>query len=57
MLVLLETYRQTLDTPYLKSVERGFSYYDAQYFRRGRVAKDMLIFFVFTKTLEGSDAQ
>jgi hypothetical protein len=45
MLALLETYRQAPDTLYLESVERGFSYYDAQYFRRGRVAEDMLVFF------------
>jgi hypothetical protein len=45
MLALMETCRQAPDTPYLESVERGFSYYDAQYFRRGRVAEDMLIFF------------
>ena len=45
MLALLETYRQLQDTRYLQSVERGFSYYDAQYFRRGRVAEDILVFF------------
>ncbi|HKQ78029.1 MAG TPA: hypothetical protein VJ810_30305 [Blastocatellia bacterium] len=45
MLALLETYRQAPDARYLESVERGFSYYDAQYFRRGRVAKDILVFF------------
>ena len=32
-------------TRYLQSVERGFSYYDTQYFGRGRVAEDMLVFF------------
>jgi len=45
MLALLETYRQAPDARYLESVERGFSYYDAQYFRCGRVAKDILVFF------------
>ena len=45
MLALLEAYRQLQDIRYLQSVERGFSYYDAQYFRRGRVAKDILVFF------------
>lgn len=45
MLALLETYRQAPDTRYLKSVQRGFSYYDAQYFRRDRVAEDILVFF------------
>ena len=45
MLALLETYRQLQDLRYLQSAERGFSHYDAQYFRRGRVAKDILVFF------------
>jgi hypothetical protein len=45
MLALLETYRHLQDTRYLQSVERGFSHYDAQYFRRARVADDMLVFF------------
>ncbi len=45
MLALLETYRQLQDARYLQSAERGFSYYDTQYFRRGRVAEDMLVFF------------
>ncbi|HEY8458977.1 MAG TPA: hypothetical protein VIM99_01280 [Blastocatellia bacterium] len=45
MLALLEAYRQAPDARLLESVERGFSYYDAQYFRRGRVAKDILVFF------------
>lgn len=47
MLALLETYRQLQDTDtrYLQSVERGFFHYDAQYFRRARVADDMLVFF------------
>lgn len=29
----------------MQSVERGFSYYDKQYFRRDHVAEDMLVFF------------
>lgn len=45
MLALLETYRQLQDTRYLQSVERGFSHYDAQYFRRARVTEDILVFF------------
>ncbi|SEL52952.1 hypothetical protein [Nitrosovibrio tenuis] len=45
MLSLLETYRQLKDSRYLQSVERGFFYYDAQYFRRDHVAEDMLVFF------------
>jgi hypothetical protein len=45
MLALLEAYRQLRDTHYLESAARGFSYYDAHYFRRGRVGDDLLIFF------------
>jgi hypothetical protein len=45
MLALLEIYRQLPDTRYLRSVERAFSYYDAQYFQRAEVAEDMLVFF------------
>ena len=45
MLALLQTYRQLQDARYLQSVERGFSYYDAQYFRHARVAEDILVFF------------
>jgi hypothetical protein len=45
MLALLEFYRQVPDPRYLESVERGFSFYDARYFRRGRVAEEMLVFF------------
>jgi hypothetical protein len=45
MLALLETYRQLQDLRYLQSAERGFSHYDAQYFRSDRVAEDMLVFF------------
>jgi hypothetical protein len=45
MLALLETYRRSPDSRYLQSVESGFSHYDAHYFRRGHVAKDVLVFF------------
>ncbi|SEO80952.1 hypothetical protein [Nitrosovibrio sp. Nv6] len=45
MLALLETYRQLQNTRYLHSAERGFSHYDVQYFRRARVAEDVLVFF------------
>jgi hypothetical protein len=45
MPALLETYRHAPDARYIESVERGFSSYDAQYFRCGRVAKDILVFF------------
>lgn len=45
MLALLEAYRRLADGRYLRSVERGFSYYDRQYFRCGRVADSVLVFF------------
>ncbi len=45
MLALLETYRELQDPRHVQSAERGFSYYDAHYFRRGRVGEDMLVFF------------
>jgi hypothetical protein len=45
MLALMELYRQQQDPRYLRSVEHGFSYYDTQYFRRGRVAEEVLVFF------------
>jgi hypothetical protein len=45
MLALLETYRHLGDPRCLSSAERAFLYYDAQYFRRGRVAADILVFF------------
>ena len=45
MLALMETYRQFQEERYLHSVERGFSFYDAQYFGRGRVTDDVLVFF------------
>jgi hypothetical protein len=45
MLALAETHRQLHDPRYLQSVERGFSYYDTHYYRRGRVTEDILVFF------------
>jgi hypothetical protein len=45
MLALLEAYRQLNETRYLRSAEEGVSYYDAQYFRQGRVTDDGLVFF------------
>ena len=45
MLALMETYRELREERYLHSVERGFSFYDAQYFGRGRVMEDTLVFF------------
>jgi hypothetical protein len=45
MLALLEAYRQVPDERYAHSAERGLSYCDAQYFRRGRVTEDVLVFF------------
>ncbi len=45
MLALLEAHRQLADTRYLRSVERGFSFYDGQYFRSGRVSEEVLVFF------------
>jgi hypothetical protein len=45
MLALMEAYRRFGEKGYLHSVERAFSFYDAQYFGRGRVAEDILVFF------------
>jgi hypothetical protein len=45
MLALLEAYRQLEDLRFLQSAERGFRYYDAHYFRPGRVGDDLLVFF------------
>lgn len=45
MLALLETYRRVRDGRYLSSAARGLAYYDAGYFRRGRVGDDLLVFF------------
>jgi hypothetical protein len=45
MLALLETYHQLHDVRYLQSAERAFAYYDSQYFQRGYVSDDLLVFF------------
>ncbi len=45
MLALLEAHRASPDARYVESVERGFAHYDADYFRRGRVADDMRVFY------------
>lgn len=45
MLALIEAHRPLQDARYLQSVERGVAYYDAQYFRRRRVADELLVFF------------
>jgi hypothetical protein len=45
MLALCECHGRTSDARCLRSVERAFSFYDAQYFGRGRVADDVLVFF------------
>jgi hypothetical protein len=45
MLALMEAYREFRGERYLRSVERGFAFYDAQYFGRGRVTEDSLVFF------------
>jgi hypothetical protein len=45
MLALLESYRRLGNRRYLDSAQGGFSYYDAQYFRRDRVTEDGLVFF------------
>lgn len=45
MLALMETFRELQDAPCLQSVERAFAYYDAEYFERGLVSEDVLVFF------------
>jgi hypothetical protein len=45
MLALGEGYRESSDARWLASVERGFRFYDSQYFGRGRVTDDSLVFF------------
>lgn len=45
MLALAEAYGRVKDPRYLESVERGAGYYDAQYFKAGRVSDDVLVFF------------
>jgi hypothetical protein len=45
MLALLEAHRLTGDARYLESVERGFAHYKRDYYDRGRVEPDLLVFF------------
>lgn len=45
MLALLEAYRLTGDARHLESVERGFAHYKRDYYDRGRVQTDLLVFF------------
>jgi hypothetical protein len=45
MLALLEAYRHLGDERCHESAARAFTYYDAQYFQRGRVEPDLLVFF------------
>jgi hypothetical protein len=45
MLALLEAHRLTGDARYLDSVERGFAYYKRDYYDRGLVAPDAMVFF------------
>ncbi len=45
MLALLEAHRLTGEARYLESVERGFAHYKRDYYDRGRVQPDLLVFF------------
>jgi hypothetical protein len=45
MLAILEAYRLTRDAQYLDSVERGLTYYRRDYYDRGLVQPDFLVFF------------
>ena len=45
MLALLEAYRLTGDARHLDSVERGFAHYKRDYYERGLVQPDLLVFF------------
>ena len=45
MLALLDAYGLTRDARYLDSVERGFAYYKRDYYDRGLVAADAMVFF------------
>ena len=45
MLALLEAHRLTGDARYLDSVERGFGHYKRDYYDRGRLDPDLLVFF------------
>lgn len=45
MLALLEAYRLTRNARHLESVERAFAHYKRDYYDRGRVQPDLLVFF------------
>ena len=45
MLALLEAYSLTGDARHLDSVERGFAHYKRNYYDRGRLQPDVLVFF------------
>ena len=45
MLAILEAYRLTEDARYLDSVERGFAHYRQDYYDRGLLPPDFLVFF------------
>jgi hypothetical protein len=45
MLAVLDAYRVTRDNRYRDSVERGFAYYKREYYDRGWVPLDALVFF------------
>lgn len=45
MLALAETHAQVRDGRFLESVARAAAFYDQRYFREGRVADDILVFF------------
>jgi hypothetical protein len=45
MLALLEGHRLTGDARFLESVERGFAYYKRNYYDRGLVDSDAMVFF------------
>lgn len=45
MLAILEAYRLTRDARYLDSVERGFAHYRRDYYGRGLLLPDFLVFF------------
>jgi hypothetical protein len=45
MLALGECYGRAADVRCLRSVERAFAFYDAEYFGRGRVTDDIVVFF------------
>jgi hypothetical protein len=45
MLAILEAYRLTWDARYLDSVERGFTHYKRDYYDRGLLVPDFLVFF------------